>query len=64
VPVATWPWKWRLPGCFGVAASEGVAAAALLTVSDHLNGDTHLSAQERQVGFSAMAEVALDAVTV
>ena len=51
-------------GLFGVAASEGVAAAALLTVSDHLNGDTHLSAQERQVGFSAMAEVALDAVTV
>ena len=28
-------------GLFGVAASEGVAAAALLTVSDHLNGDTH-----------------------
>ncbi|MEZ5380971.1 MAG: purine-nucleoside phosphorylase [Microthrixaceae bacterium] len=50
-------------GLFGVAAVEGVAAAAVLTVSDHLDDDTHLSPAERQEGFSAMAQVALAAVT-
>lgn len=50
-------------GLFGVAATEGVAAAAVLTVSDHLNAGTHLSSEERQVGFAAMATLALDALT-
>ncbi len=49
-------------GLFGVAAAEGVAAAAIMTVSDHLGDDTHLSPEERQVGFSTMAVAALDAV--
>ena len=49
-------------GLFGVAATEGVAAAAILTVSDHLGEDTHLSPEERQVGFSTMAVAALDAI--
>ena len=49
-------------GLFGVAAAEGVAAAAIMTVSDHLGDDTHLSPDERQVGFSTMATAALDAI--
>lgn len=49
-------------GLFGVAAAEGVAAAAIMTVSDHLGDDTHLSPEERQVGFSTMAGAALDAI--
>lgn len=49
-------------GLFGVAATEGVAAAAILTVSDHLGEDTHLSPEERQVGFSTMAVAALGAI--
>lgn len=49
-------------GLFGVAATEGVAAAAVMTVSDHLNDGTHLTSDERQVGFADMAHLALDAI--
>lgn len=50
-------------GLFGVAAEEGVAAAALLTVSDHLLSDVHMTAEERQTGFQTMVMTALAAVT-
>ena len=52
----------EVEGAIVGAATEGVAAAAILTVSDHLGEDTHLSPEERQVGFSTMAVAALDAI--
>jgi purine-nucleoside phosphorylase len=50
-------------GLYGVAAELGVRALALLTVSDHIRRDEHLSAEERRTSFDAMIQVALDAST-
>lgn len=46
-------------GLYGVAAETGVRALALLTVSDHLVDDEHLSTDERQRSFDDMVRVAL-----
>ena len=46
---------------YTVAARHGCAALALLTVSDHLLTGAALPSQERQTGFAAMVETALDA---
>lgn len=46
-------------GLYGVAAEHGVAALTLLTVSDHLLDDEHLSSDERQQSFDDMVRVAL-----
>ena len=43
------------------AARAGKKALALLTVSDHIFRDEHLSAEERQTGFHDMMRVALEA---
>jgi len=63
--------KWRKMGVLGVemeaavfymnAARAGKKALALLTVSDHLFRDEHLSTEERQTGFDDMIKVALNA---
>lgn len=50
-------------GLFGVAAEEGIAAAALLTVSDHLITEEQLTPGERENGFASMVEMALKGVT-
>ncbi|MEE4119276.1 MAG: purine-nucleoside phosphorylase [Paracoccaceae bacterium] len=46
---------------YAVAARHGCAALALLTVSDHLLTGAALPSEERQTGFAAMVETALDA---
>ncbi|HOV56764.1 MAG TPA: purine-nucleoside phosphorylase [Rhodanobacteraceae bacterium] len=47
-------------GLYGLAQREGVQALAVLTVSDHLEHDTHLSADEREQGLGHMAALALE----
>jgi purine-nucleoside phosphorylase len=47
-------------GLYGVAAEHGARALTLLTVSDHLRRDEHLSPDERRTSFAAMIEVALE----
>ena len=47
-------------GLYGLAMREGVAALAVLAVSDHLELGTHLSAIEREQGLGRMAELALE----
>lgn len=49
-------------GLFGVATEFGVEAAALLTVSDHLERGEHLDAAQREQGLLPMLELALDAL--
>jgi purine-nucleoside phosphorylase len=44
------------------AAKAGKNALCILTISDHIYGGTELSAEERQIGFSEMMEVALELV--
>jgi len=46
-------------GLYGVAAGEGVRALAILTVSDHIRRDEHLSPEERRTSFDGMIRVAL-----
>ena len=63
--------KWKKMGVLGVemeaavyymnAARAGKNALCLLTTSDHIFRDEHLSAEERQTGFNDMMKVALEA---
>ena len=46
---------------YTLAARHGRQALAILTVSDHLDTHESTSAQERETGFGAMVELALDA---
>lgn len=46
-------------GLYGLAAEHGARALTLLTVSDHLVRDEHLSPEDRRTGFDEMLEVAL-----
>ena len=45
-----------------IAAKERARALCLATVSDHLLTHELLSTEERQTGFMAMAELALDTI--
>jgi purine-nucleoside phosphorylase len=45
---------------YTIAAREGAKALVMATVSDHLLSHEVMSSEERQVGFMAMAELALD----
>lgn len=47
-------------GLYGVAAEYGARALTLLTVSDHLRTNEHLSSEERQTSFDEMIEIALE----
>lgn len=47
-------------GLYGLAMREGVQALAILTVSDHLERGTQLSASDREQGLGRMATLALD----
>ncbi len=47
-------------GIYGVAAELGKKALAILTVSDHIKRDEHLSAIARQTSFDDMVNVALE----
>ncbi len=46
---------------YTVAARHGARALAVLTVSDHLLTGEHLPSAERETGFAAMVEIALEA---
>jgi purine-nucleoside phosphorylase len=47
-------------GLYGLAMREGVQALAILTVSDRLDDDTHLSATAREHDLEQMARLALE----
>lgn len=49
-------------GLYGVAAREGVQALAVLTASDHLERDAHMSPEQRERGLDRMLRLVLDAV--
>lgn len=51
-------------GLYGLAMRAGVQALALLTVSDDLERDAHLTAAEREQGLGRMAELALESTLV
>ncbi|WP_412029288.1 purine-nucleoside phosphorylase [Deinococcus yunweiensis] len=48
-------------GLYTLAAKHGVKALTVLTISDHLVTREETTAEERQVTFNAMIEIALDA---
>ena len=50
----------EVAGLYGVAAEFNARALSLLTVSDHLRTDEHLSPADRQTTFDEMIELALD----
>lgn len=50
-------------GLYGLAAELGVDALSVLTVSDHLIGGAHMSAEQRETGVDAMVRLVLDALT-
>jgi purine-nucleoside phosphorylase len=47
---------------YTIAAAHGAEALCIATVSDHIPTGTHLGSAERQTGFRAMAELALDTI--
>lgn len=49
-------------GLYGVAMREGFQALSVLTVSDHLQHDTHMSASQREQGLSRMSALVLDSL--
>lgn len=48
-------------GLYAVAAETGARALALLTVTDHLRRDEHLTSDQRRTQLDAMIRIALDA---
>jgi len=50
-------------GLYTLAAKFGAAALSILTVSDNLVTEAATSSEERETGFSRMAELALDVLT-
>lgn len=50
-------------GLYGLAAELGADALSVLTVSDHLIGGRHMSAEQRETGVDAMVRLVLDALT-
>lgn len=49
-------------GLYGVAMRENIQALALLTMTDHLERDEHMAAEQREHGLARMAELALDSL--
>lgn len=50
----------EVAGLYGVAAEYGARALGMLTVSDHLRRNEHLSSDERQTSFDSMMRIALE----
>jgi purine-nucleoside phosphorylase len=50
----------EVAGLYGVAAEHGVRALGVLTVSDHVRKDQHLSPDDRARTFDAMIRIALE----
>lgn len=51
-------------GIYGVAAEYGVKALTICTVSDHIRTHEQTTAEERQLTFNDMIEIALDSVLI
>ncbi|MFA6986536.1 MAG: purine-nucleoside phosphorylase, partial [Arenimonas sp.] len=49
-------------GLYGLALREGIQALSVLTVSDHLERDEHMSAEQRERGLSKMIALVLDSL--
>ena len=49
-------------GLYGVAMREGFQALSVLTVTDHLQLDTHMPATQREQGLSRMTALVLDSL--
>lgn len=49
-------------GLYGLAMREGIRALSVLTVSDHLQRDEHMPADEREQGLSRMVRLVLDSL--
>lgn len=49
-------------GLYGLALRESIQALSVLTVSDHLQRDTHMPAAQREHGLSRMAALVLDSL--
>jgi purine-nucleoside phosphorylase len=50
----------ELAGLYGLAAEYGARALGILTVSDQIRTNEHLSAEARQTSFGEMIELALE----
>ena len=50
----------EVAGLYGVAAEYGARALGILTVSDHIRRNEHLSSDERQTSFESMIRIALE----
>lgn len=50
-------------GLYGVAMREGFRALSVLTVTDHLQHDTHMPATQREQGLARMATLVLDGLS-
>ena len=50
----------EVAGLYGVAAEYGARALGILTVSDHIRRNEHLSSDERQTSFETMIRLALE----
>ena len=51
-------------GLYGVAMREGFQALSVLTVTDHLQHDTHMPPTQREQGLSRMTALVLDSLLV
>jgi purine-nucleoside phosphorylase len=49
-------------GLYGLASELGAEALSVLTVSDHLKQDRHMSAEERETGVDAMTRLVLNSL--
>lgn len=49
-------------GLYGLAMREGVKALSVLTVSDHLQRDEHMTPYERERGLATMVNLVLDSL--
>lgn len=51
-------------GIYGVAAEYSAKALTICTVSDHIRTHEQTTAEERQLTFNDMIEIALDSVLI
>ena len=51
-------------GIYGVAAEFGARALTICTVSDHIRTHEQTSAEERQLTFNEMIEIALESILI
>lgn len=49
-------------GLYGLAAELGVEALSVMTVSDHLGSDLHMTSEQRETGVDAMVRLVLDSL--